>query len=551
MPGFDGDTLYGGNVNFSTKNAIGGKASITLNGQMLIGTTTPNAGGTTINVGTVVSPLGTLQIGYQSPNITLDVAGGFGGFIKTLSDDVNTPVSPTGTGNIQLVGHVVEQGSTKFSTVVSGANLINLNPMSSFRWIVDKLGFNGTHTTITSAMASATSGDTIGIVASSTSFTENFTINPGVNITAMGADSFNGNVTINGTITMTGAGTSVITGCRLQTNSLNALVVSGSAASVLILKDCYLNCTNTTGLVYSSSSGSSAVDFIDCQGDIGTTGIALWTSSGAGQISTKNCLFTNSGASTTVTTASAGSMQLGVSHFTSPLSTTGTANIGAEYLTVDTSAINTAAVTTAGTGATTLFVDCRFLSGSAACMSVGSGTTVALSNNSYNSTNSNPITGAGTINTSPPLFANTGVGVNVTTITDYNFGRIGTFTPGISFGGSSTGVTYTTQTGHYTRIGNLVFFYLFISLSSKGSQTGTVSVTGLPFTSSATYYNDNSFYGDLITYPAGTYLLGEIEPGGTTMDIVNSGSNISHQNLANTAIANTSTFNCTGWYFTS
>ena len=155
MPGFDGDTLYGGNVNFSTKNAIGGKASITLNGQMLIGTTTPNAGGTTINVGTVVSPLGTLQIGYQSPNITLDVAGGFGGFIKTLSDDVNTPVSPTGTGNIQLVGHVVEQGSTKFSTVVSGANLINLNPMSSFRWIVDKLGFNGTHTTITSAMASA------------------------------------------------------------------------------------------------------------------------------------------------------------------------------------------------------------------------------------------------------------------------------------------------------------------------------------------------------------------------------------------------------------
>ena len=36
MPGFDGDTLYGGNVNFSTKNAIGGKASITLNGQMTI-----------------------------------------------------------------------------------------------------------------------------------------------------------------------------------------------------------------------------------------------------------------------------------------------------------------------------------------------------------------------------------------------------------------------------------------------------------------------------------------------------------------------------------
>jgi hypothetical protein len=128
---------------------------------------------------------------------------------------------------------------------------------------------------------------------------------------------------------------------------------------------------------------------------------------------------------------------------------------------------------------------------------------------------------------------------------------VGNFTPGIAFGGSSTGVTYTTQTGHYTRIGNLVHFYIFIALSSKGAQTGTVTMTGLPFTSAATFYNDNPFYGDLITYPAGTYLLGEVPASGTVVNIINSGSNITHQNLANTAIANTSTFNCTGWYFTS
>lgn len=56
----------------------------------------------------------------------------------------------------------------------------------------------------------------------------------------------------------------------------------------------------------------------------------------------------------------------------------------------------------------------------------------------------------------------------------------GTWTPVLSFGGSSTGITYTTQLGTYTKIGNRVFVQADIVLSSKGAQTGSAVIAGLP-----------------------------------------------------------------------
>jgi len=55
-----------------------------------------------------------------------------------------------------------------------------------------------------------------------------------------------------------------------------------------------------------------------------------------------------------------------------------------------------------------------------------------------------------------------------------------TFTPVLNFGGATTGITYTTQTGQYTSIGNMTFCTISILLSNKGSATGTATITGLP-----------------------------------------------------------------------
>lgn len=58
----------------------------------------------------------------------------------------------------------------------------------------------------------------------------------------------------------------------------------------------------------------------------------------------------------------------------------------------------------------------------------------------------------------------------------------GTFTPVLAFGGASTGITYGTQSGRYVRVGKMVHFWLQITLTSKGSATGTATITGLPLT---------------------------------------------------------------------
>lgn len=65
------------------------------------------------------------------------------------------------------------------------------------------------------------------------------------------------------------------------------------------------------------------------------------------------------------------------------------------------------------------------------------------------------------------------------TLDDY---EEGTWTIGISFGSGTTGITYTRNTGYYTKIGNVVTVVGFLTLSAKGSSTGSADLTGLPFT---------------------------------------------------------------------
>lgn len=67
---------------------------------------------------------------------------------------------------------------------------------------------------------------------------------------------------------------------------------------------------------------------------------------------------------------------------------------------------------------------------------------------------------------------------NANTLDDY---EEGTWTPVLSFGFGTTGLTYSVQTGTYVKIGQLVFFQFRIILTAKGSSTGAARVAGLPF----------------------------------------------------------------------
>lgn len=57
----------------------------------------------------------------------------------------------------------------------------------------------------------------------------------------------------------------------------------------------------------------------------------------------------------------------------------------------------------------------------------------------------------------------------------------GTFTPELQFGGASTGITYSTQAGKYTRVGNVIHWAITLDLTSKGTATGNATISGLPY----------------------------------------------------------------------
>jgi hypothetical protein len=78
---------------------------------------------------------------------------------------------------------------------------------------------------------------------------------------------------------------------------------------------------------------------------------------------------------------------------------------------------------------------------------------------------------------------------NANTLDDY---EEGTWTPVLAFGGASVSMTHDTQSGFYTKVGNLVTANCYISLTNKGTSTGDATITGLPFTSNNTFGNFNA-----------------------------------------------------------
>jgi hypothetical protein len=117
----------------------------------------------------------------------------------------------------------------------------------------------------------------------------------------------------------------------------------------------------------------------------------------------------------------------------------------------------------------------------------------------------------------------------------------GTFTPVLTFGGASVGVTYSQQAGAYTKIGNRVFVDITIALTSKGSSTGSAKIEGLPFAA-----NGSSPFAslpmavirvDLNT--AGGIYNAWASPSGTAVVLKTMGDNVGAADLDDTNITNT------------
>jgi hypothetical protein len=510
MAGIKNDVVFAKNADFTAANNTSPAESngLATNGQLWIGTTNVNVGGSHVNVGSVTSPDGSLSIGYSSPNIT-----------ATVNRLVVT--------DLHVARFIVSAGGSP-----DGAN----------------------YTTIASAYAAAVSqGGNQTVFIQPGTYTENLTLTANVNLTAFVCDSGlqggSANVTIVGKLTFTAAGTVNITGIELKTNSDFLLAVTGSAASVVNLNNCNLNCTNNTGISYTSSSSSSQINLEYCTGNIGTTGIALYSQSSAGTLSISNAYVTNTGNSTTAFSNSAGAVNIIYSILFSPISTTSTGTMLLKYSEVNTEATNSTGLTFNGTGAGSAARHNRITSGSASSISIGTGAGASVEFNSVNSSNTNAITGAGTLVNGLNNFVTSKL-INTSTQT----ATVTAFTPAISIGGSTTGITYTGQVGYYYQLGSIIYFSLHVVLSSKGAQVGNVAVTGFPVASGANGTNNNvgvTLMQNCTLTASYTTLLLQFNNSATTGLIYQVSPSAALANLTNTQITNTFEFAMNGFYFTN
>ncbi len=271
---------------------------------------------------------------------------------------------------------------------------LSTNNYGPAKFIVDASAANGTHTTIATALTSASSGDTIFIRPGT--YTEDLTLKAGVNLTAYSCDQSTPNVTIVGKATATFAGSCTIGDIRLQTNSDFLLVVSGSSATIVHLNRCFLNISNNTAISFTSSSASSQINLNYCKGDVGTTGIAIFAHSGAGNLRMSYTEILGSGSSVTNNTLS-GTGGLAGAHceMTTPITTSSTSLMALAYCSII--CANATALTANSTNASNQIYMCRIGGGTAVAITLGASAVLQVSVCTISSFNTNTMTGTGTV----------------------------------------------------------------------------------------------------------------------------------------------------------
>jgi hypothetical protein len=94
--------------------------AMTTNGQLWIGSTAARH----VKLGSITSPSGTVTVGYSSPNITIDLAGGSAAIDSIAVQTGISPVLPDGNGLLTMNGAVVAAGTNPVRTDGTGANTL-------------------------------------------------------------------------------------------------------------------------------------------------------------------------------------------------------------------------------------------------------------------------------------------------------------------------------------------------------------------------------------------------------------------------------------------
>ncbi|NDG03252.1 MAG: hypothetical protein EB119_08705 [Synechococcaceae bacterium WBB_34_004] len=137
------------------------------------------------------------------------------------------------------------------------------------------------------------------------------------------------------------------------------------------------------------------------------------------------------------------------------------------------------------------------------------------------------------------------------TLDDY---EEGTWTPAIALGGGTSGIGYNFRTGRYRKVGNIVNVNGGFQLNNKGSSTGSLTLTGLPFT----VLNYGSYSGFAVSFGlVGSTNLGSLVPyggtiaGTTTASVYKNNGSGATTDVLDTDLTNSSSFIFSMTYYES
>jgi hypothetical protein len=365
--------------------------------------------------GTLVQPTVAGNIQLKSSDATVSIIAGTNTLDFKVAGGMAADSFPTNSGTAAPVAGVLNVLGTNAANTTGSGNTVTVNAVNVCRFIVDATVTRGTHTTIALAITAAVAaGGAQNIFIRPGTYTEDLTLPASINLISFVSDGDTPTVIISGKVTMTTAGTSCISGIRLQTNSDFFLAVTGSAASIVNLENCYLNCLNNTGISFTSSSASSRINIDNCIGNLATTGIALFAASGAGSIIIDNTLYSNTGVSLTASTISSGNLISYFTQFPFPITTSSTGFVTARYSVF--AGANVTALNLNNTANNSFFTNCIIGGGTSSAISVGASASAAVLLSEINSSNTNAITGSGSISIDQLTFTGASNTINTTTV---------------------------------------------------------------------------------------------------------------------------------------
>jgi len=363
MSGFDNDIMYSTNADFSTAGAGGASESNGLisNGQLWIGRTAVNAGGTHIDVNTLTAGSG------------ISITNGPGTITVTNTGPAN---------DYHSARYIVSAGGA-----ADGAN----------------------YTTISSAItaaAAAVAPQTIFIQPGI--YTENLTLSPGINLCAFDCDAYTPNVTILGKMTVTATGSYAISGINLKTNGDYVLQMTGANATTVYLINCFITATNANAI--NCTNANAGLQLYRCNGNCGTNTYFIYT---AGAVNVYYSILSSTNSTTASTFASA-NVSFSSSAMYCPVTTSGTGSFSSEHTFFN--VLNATTLTIGGSGSSFLYFS-RIEGGTGSAISIGTGATLPVISCSVFSTNTNAITGLGTLQYALIAFYGAGASSTVNTTT--------------------------------------------------------------------------------------------------------------------------------------